>query len=282
MKASLYRSRLYKTVALGSNMLRPGTWPFFADRIKRKLSRKPLWSYSDEQAEAVYGDATLDLPQALNELGLSAAVRDPRNTHPRLFEEGRRNVANIDVPFRKLGIMGECDLPLVYSAARSVGARDMMETGVALGWSSLALLALAEEHDGQLVSVDLPYPFLIGQSWVGSAVPDRLQERWTLLRKADRIGIPSALRQSDGFDFVHYDSDKSPEGRSWAYPLLWHAVRPGGLLVSDDVGDNSAWADFCAEQDIPLIVVRGARSFVGLARKPDAEPLDQLRMRGAL
>jgi hypothetical protein len=271
MKAQFYRSRAYKVLALASNACRPGAWPFFADRIQRKLSGNRLSTFSQAQTKAVYGEASCQLPTALDALGLDPAVHDPRAIHTNLFEEGRRNVDNVDVPFRQLGIMGACDLPLVYSAAMSIGARDMLETGVALGWSSLALLTVAEAHDGQLVSVDLPYPFLIGQSWVGCAVPNHLQERWTLLRKADRLGIPSALRQSDGYDFVHYDSDKSEEGRSWAYPLLWEAVRPGGLMLSDDVGDNAAWADFCSDQELPLIVVRGERSLIGIARKPDGK-----------
>ena len=45
-------------------------------------------------------------------------------------------------------------------------------------------------------------------------------------------------------------------------------VRPGGLLLSDDVGDNGIWADFCKRIDEPLIVVRRQRAYAGIVRKP--------------
>jgi predicted O-methyltransferase YrrM len=97
-----------------------------------------------------------------------------------------------------------------------------------------------------------------------------MRDRWTLLRHSDRRGIPKALHLSDGYDLIHYDSDKTQEGRRWAYPRLWRALRPGGVLISDDVGDNEIWAEFCESVGAPLIVVRRHRAYSGLARKADA------------
>jgi predicted O-methyltransferase YrrM len=271
MEAAHYKTRPYKMLALASHAVNPGSWPFFADRIGRKLNGTPLRAFTTAQTEDLYGGHIYELPVALQALGLPSSIRDPRTEHVALFEDGSRRVADLDVPFQQLGIAGESDMRLIYSAALACGARDILETGVALGWSSLALLKAAEITDGQVVSVDLPYPFLIGDNWVGAAVPPELHLRWTLLKEADRSGIPKALRLCDGYDFIHYDSDKSPEGRNWAYPLLWAAVRPGGLLLSDDVGDNEAWAELCESISQPLIVVRRQNALAGIVRKPELQ-----------
>ena len=102
----------------------------------------------------------------------------------------------------------------------------------------------------------------------------------TLVRQADRTGIPKALAISPRYDLAHYDSDKSPEGRRWAYPQLWSALRPGGLLISDDVGDNEVWADFCRRIDAPLVLVRRGRVLAGLARKRDRLAVAPFRTKG--
>ncbi len=56
---------------------------------------------------------------------------------------------------------------------------------------------------------------------------------------ADREGLPRALREAAPVDLAHYDSDKSPQGRAFAYAAIWQALREGGILVSDDVGDKA-------------------------------------------
>ena len=40
---------------------------------------------------------------------------------------------------------------------------------------------------------------------------------------------------------VHYDSDKSYEGMKWAYETLFPYVKKGGVFISDDINDNSAY-----------------------------------------
>jgi len=277
VQADRYRTRGYKLLALASHAFNPGAWPYLADRAWRRLAGNPLRCFSEQQTRALYGPHLYELETALRALGLGGAVRDPRAIHATLFEEGRRRISELRIPFRQLDIAGESDVRLIYSAALGAGARNLLETGVALGWSSLALLKAAEATNGRLVSVDLPYPFLIGSRWVGAVVPRELRSRWTLLKRADRWGIPSALRRSSTYDFIHYDSDKSPEGRRWAYPLLWQALRAGGLLISDDVGDNEVWAEFCDEVGEPIIVVRRAGALAGIARKPGPMLPERLR-----
>ena len=269
MHSRLYRTIPYKIAAIVSHIGSPDIWPFYVDRLGRRVTGRRLRFFSKAETEAVYGPHAHDSDTAMRALGLNIIIRDPRAMHPSLFERGSKQIEKLAIPFQELGLAGSSDLRLAYSAAIGIGARDILETGVALGWSSLAFLKATEAAGGRLVSVDRPYPFLIGHSWVGAAVPQDMRERWMLLRHSDKRGIPKALRMSDGYDLIHYDSDKTEEGRRWAYPHLWRALRPGGLLISDDVGDNAAWAEFCRSVGAPLVVVRRRRAYSGLARKPE-------------
>lgn len=269
MHARFYRTLPYKIAAMASHAASPDVWPYYADRFGRRMTGRRLRFFSKAETEAVYGPHAHDSDTAMRAVGLSIVIRDPRVMHPSLFERGSKQIERLAIPFQELGLAGSSDLRLAYSAAIGIGARDILETGVALGWSSLAFLKATQAVGGRLVSVDRPYPFLIGHSWVGAAVPQDMRERWTLLRHSDKRGIPKALRISDGYDLIHYDSDKTEEGRRWAYARLWRALRPGGLMISDDVGDNAAWADFCRIAGVPLVVVRRRRAYSGLARKPE-------------
>jgi predicted O-methyltransferase YrrM len=152
---------------------------------------------------------------------------------------------------------GEADLDLLYCLARSLRATRMIETGVAYGWSSLALLlALAEEEAGLLVSTDRPYPAVGVEAYVGCAVPNELRGRWRLLPLADREALPEALDLLPVIDLAHYDSDKTRAGRAWALPKLWESLRPGGLLIVDDIDDDGTFAELAARLEIEPIVVR--------------------------
>lgn len=158
----------------------------------------------------------------------------------------------------------------IYDVVRLLKPKRVVETGVAYGWSSLAILAGFErDSTARLFSVDMPYPLRNNEGYVGVVVPDRLRCNWTLIDKPDVTGIPEALKHCDGeIDLCHYDSDKTPEGRSYAYPLLWKALAPGGLFISDDIGDNLVFSEFAESLSEPYIVlhVKGDQ-YMGAIRK---------------
>lgn len=165
---------------------------------------------------------------------------------------------------------GAGDIRLLYFACEAIGAMCVLETGVAYGWSSLAVLSsLSKRERGLLTSIDMPYPKLNNSDWVGVAVPADLREQWRLLRQPDRNGIKKALTvQKGALDLCHYDSDKSYYGRRWAYPLLWNALRPGGVFISDDIQDNFAFRDFSEATEARFWVLESQGKFVGICVKP--------------
>ena len=68
-------------------------------------------------------------------------------------------------------------------------------------------------------------------------------------------------------DFCHYDSDKSYYGRTYAYPLLWKSLSPGGVFISDDIQDNLAFKEFVEEKKTDFAVTEYKGKFVGITRK---------------
>jgi hypothetical protein len=202
---------------------------WLARRIKRALIGR------DEQAEiarqarlaasAWCAERAVAPDEALEALGLETTLTDLRLRFPEEVAAAEARVAK--VPFR-LG--GGGNLDLIYTLCEALQATRVVETGVANGWSSLAiLLSIARRPGAGLHSVDLPYLKYQNDRWVGTAVPESLQAFWTLHRMADREGLPEALEALGTIDLAHYDSDKSVAGRRFAYPLLWSGLRPGGV-----------------------------------------------------
>jgi hypothetical protein len=155
-------------------------------------------------------------------------------------------------------------LELLFAACEFTKAKCVVETGVAYGWSSFATLISLEKRNGALYSSDMPYLGQDGDQYVGCIVPEHFKNSWKLFRHADRESIPKILKETQEIDVVHYDSDKSYEGMKWAYETLFPHVKKGGVFISDDINDNSAFQDFCEQMNIKPTVVGFEGRFVGL------------------
>jgi len=155
-------------------------------------------------------------------------------------------------------------LELIYYACEFTKAQKVVETGVAYGWSSLASLLSLEKRNGTLYSSDMPYLGQNGDQFVGYIVPENLKTNWKLFRFADKESLPKIFGENQVFDVVHYDSDKSYNGRIWAYNELYKHLRKGGVFISDDIGDNSAYQDFCEKNNIQTEIIEFEGKYVGV------------------
>ena len=179
--------------------------------------------------------------------------------YPKEFENALK-IQN-DCPI-KMGGAGA--LELLYSACEFTNAKTVIETGVAYGWSSFATLTSLQKRNGTLYSSDMPYLGQNGDQYVGCVVPEKLKQNWKLFRHADRESLPKILKECGDVDVVHYDSDKSYEGMKWAYETLYGSLRKGGVFISDDINDNSAFQDFCERENIAPTVVEFEGKYVGV------------------
>lgn len=164
---------------------------------------------------------------------------------------------------------GSGHIHLLYDCVRLLKAQKVIETGVAYGWSSLAILkALDQTGNGKLYSVDMPYPTKKNENYVGIVVPEYLRKNWILIRKPDKPGIINALNNAGGqIDLCHYDSDKSWWGRHYAYAILWKSLKSGGLFISDDIQDNLYFSEFVKNKSLKFAIIKFNGKYVGLIRK---------------
>jgi len=163
---------------------------------------------------------------------------------------------------------GAGNLDLLYWCAEYLKASKVIETGVAYGWSSMAiLLSLVGRENSRLVSTDMPYPDRNNAEYVGCVVPDEIRNDWKIMRGPDRQSLPKSIDMLESIDMCHYDSDKSYQGRMWAYPKLWESLRPGGFFISDDIGDNMAFFDFAKKIACKPIIVEKDKKYMGIIVK---------------
>ena len=163
---------------------------------------------------------------------------------------------------------GPGDVDLLYWCAEHLRATRVIETGVAYGFSSLAiLLSLQKRKEAKLISTDMTYYLLNNEKYVGCVVPEAIRSKWCLLRAADRQTLPKALKILEIIDLCHYDSDKSYDGRMWAYKILWEALRTGGFFISDDIGDNTAFKEFSKIVENKPIIIKKIKNYAGVIVK---------------
>ena len=241
---------------------RPSHWHHAISLTKRKFQTDRDAPHLREKARAWAANEAVPLAEALGRVGIKG---DLRAFDTELMSEGAELAAKANM---KMG--GAGDLELLSNAVRLTKASRIVESGVAYGWSSLAILDALEHNGcgGQLISVDMPYPKMGNEDFVGIVVPGRLRRQWTLIRQPDRPGLAKAIALHEGcIDLCHYDSDKSWWGRAYGFPLLWDALVQGGLFISDDIQDNMYFAEFAKSKDVPFAVTASQGKFVGLIRK---------------
>ena len=246
-------------------MERPSFWRHAVELGLRK-GRANKDTDTDVDAATQWGRAVaVPVAEALARVGLLASASAAVPALPAaLLDE-----ANALAAKAKVTMGGPGDLDLIYAATMLSKADRVVETGVAYGWSSLAVLAaLAGRPNAALVSVDMPYPKAGNEAWVGVAVPQSLRGPWRLVREPDRNGLPKAIAMLGGTtDLCHFDSDKSYWGRQFAFPLMWQSLRPGGIFISDDIQDNLAFKEFVEAERAVFAVTEAHGKLVGIARK---------------
>ncbi len=155
---------------------------------------------------------------------------------------------------------------LLYVATRARRPAVVVETGVLNGFgSAFILLAMADNGAGKLVSIDRPpteervlaqgttrLPATKAPGW---AIPDALRERH-LLRLGDaRDLLPGVLRELGSIDAFVHDSDHAYDHVLFELGIAHRHLRPGGLLIVDNVEQSSAFADFAREVGEPTATI---------------------------
>jgi predicted O-methyltransferase YrrM len=228
-----------------------------ARRPRRVVER---WRIRSEVAGFLGGrDALARYEREVRDSGLMDHLLDRGREHQAAVAQGGGG--------HSLGAIGYTEGVYLYAVLRETRPSVAVETGVANGFSTaFSLLALQANGDGHLHSVDLPREvgreyepgtFHEGEgragippgSEPGWLIPRELKERWTLILGRTQEELPPLLERLGTIDSFMHDSEHSFECMWFEFNAAWPRLRPGGLLLSDDVNSTEAFPRFAAEQN---------------------------------
>lgn len=126
---------------------------------------------------------------------------------------------------------------------RLMGARTALEIGTFTGYSAMAVAA-ALPPGGRLITCDVSeeWTAVARRYWREAGLDAKIE-----LRLGDARATLADLRREPGdssFDFAFIDADKS--GYDTYYEFCLHLVRPGGLIVIDNV----LWSGKVADEQV--------------------------------
>ena len=158
------------------------------------------------------------------------------------------------------GLDGDVSLAAAtWAAVRALRPEAVVETGVSRGVVTRVILeAMDRNGAGRLYSIDLP-PNDVDPSDHAGAVVSR--ERWTFLQGSSRRHLPRLLRELGTIDVFLHDSQHTERNMHFELMTARRHIRPGGLLMSDDIHENAAWRDAAAGLEQVIVQERKAGMF---------------------
>jgi Methyltransferase domain len=133
----------------------------------------------------------------------------------------------------------------IWCLTRHLRPSNVVETGVAHGLTSrLILEALERNEAGHLWSIDHPPLEDVWRSQIGIAVAGRYDYRWSYIRGSSSRRLPGLLSQLGLIDLFIHDSLHSAHNVRFEMEQAWAALRPGGVIVVDDIDVNRSFRSF--------------------------------------
>ena len=134
----------------------------------------------------------------------------------------------------------------IWCLVRHLKPRNVVETGVAHGVTSRFILEALERNDddGHLWSIDRPPMEPEWRSKIGIAVGGGFQDRWSYILGSSRRRLPDLVSGLGEIDLFVHDSLHSERNVRFEMDLAWATLRPGGVIVVDDIDVNRGFDSF--------------------------------------
>ncbi|NDB89160.1 MAG: class I SAM-dependent methyltransferase, partial [Thaumarchaeota archaeon] len=157
----------------------------------------------------------------------------------------------------------------LYMLCKIIKPTHMVETGVAYGLSSMYVLqAMEENKKGILHSVDAVFSPWQTKDMIGSVIPSSLKNRWDFNFGSATDKLNNVLSSLGSVDIFLHDSLHTYKNMMFEFETAWPYIAPGGFLISDDIGDNNAFYDFCTKMNLDSIILKQkSGSYLGLVQK---------------
>lgn len=169
------------------------------------------------------------------------------------------------------GMLSDHELNFIHALVLLAEPETVIETGVASGGSSAAILsALCKIEKGKLISIDLPcvkkndqvvcmskaYQFEAHETSTvsdfesaGWLVSRSFKHRWSLHLDDSLVLLPQLLKGLGTIDLFLHDSFHSYSHMKSELQMVWPYLNSGGLLLADDIFafGHCAFSDFARE-----------------------------------
>jgi Methyltransferase domain len=131
-----------------------------------------------------------------------------------------------------------------YALSRALAPKVVLETGVAYGVTTAFILKAIEVNGtGELWSADLPPLGRQAEDYVGFLVPKDLRLHWNLRRGITKRLLPELLPSLGHVDIFIQDSLHTYRNINDEVQMVWPFLKPGGVVIVDDIGGNCAFED---------------------------------------
>lgn len=256
---------------------------------QRQLATRKMNSDTDKPIQLIneYLKQIKNNPEYLNQIVLEALENSTKELNKNLiYQSGYKDFKNqintkLEIFTNKPYQLGAIDIEIdaiVHSLAQ-FEQPNVLEIGVANGYSSAFLYYVLDKIGGSITSLDLPRfssSLSRPRDWIrtGLARKGKIKNTGTLgdlnpggVIPAEKYGgwlIPMHLRTSvknttiygdaliilknlpgERFDFAVLDAMKCYESRMEIMEMIWERLRPNSLAFVDGYWVNSAFEDFC-------------------------------------
>lgn len=160
---------------------------------------------------------------------------------------------------------------LLYAVCRILKPDIVVETGVAYGiGTSFILQALHDNNKGKLYSIDGIFRPWQSKEMIGAIIPFQIRSRWNPIYNSSSKSLKPLLQSFDQIDIFFHDSLHTYHNMMFEFSTAWPHIRSGGLLLSDDVGANNSFNDFCSIINSDPVIYsqkKSTGSYFGLVKK---------------
>jgi len=148
---------------------------------------------------------------------------------------------------------------LIYTTIRVLCPIHVIETGVWIGSSSLAILTALELNNNansRLYSIDLPPLRSRNRIQVGRVVPERLRIQWELFIGSSATILPELLKSMQQLDVFIHDSDHTYRNILLELRTVWPYLRKDAIMILDDAHTNRAVIDFAESVNQEVVLIK--------------------------
>ena len=145
----------------------------------------------------------------------------------------------------------------LYILCRIVKPRNVIETGVAYGLSSMYILkALETNQSGVLHSIDSVFRPWQREDMIGAIIPDNLRQRWDLNLGKSTDKLQETFEKLSDCDIFIHDSLHTYKNMMFEFDCAKKNLNEHGIIVSDDILDNDAFFNFSEKEKLENYLIK--------------------------